>query len=79
MYAVPGPNAFKVTLNNETDVFFGIAEPDPALDIVTVDAPVQKTASEVEMFTIGFSTTDTGVTINFSWDQTMFTVPVAIQ
>ena len=79
MYAVPEPNAFKVTLNSEVDIFFGVAEPDHALDVVTVDAPVQKPASEVETFTIDFSTTATGATINFSWDQTMFTVPVAIQ
>ena len=79
MYAVPGPNAFKVTLNSETDIFFGVADPDHDLDIVTVEAPVQKPTSEVETFTIDFSTTDTGVTINFSWDQTMFTIPVVIQ
>ena len=79
MYTVPGPNAFKVILNSETGVFFGAAEPDHELDIVTVDAPVKRPASEVETFTIGFSTTDTGVIINFSWDQTLFTVPVAIQ
>ena len=79
MYTVPGPNAFKVTLNSETGVFFGAAEPDYELDIVTVDAPVKRPASEVETFIIGFSTTDTGVIINFSWDQTLFTVPVAIQ
>ncbi len=33
MYAVPGPNAFKVTLNSETEVFFGVADPDHDLDI----------------------------------------------
>ena len=79
MYAIPGANAFKVILNSETGVFFGAAEPDHELDVVTIDAPVQKPAAEVETFTIGYSTTDTGVTINFSWVQTLFTVPVAIQ
>lgn len=79
MYAVPGANTFKVTLNSEVDVFFGISDPDPELDMVTVDAPVQKLMAEVETFTIGFSTTDRGVSINFSWDQTLFSVPVAIQ
>lgn len=78
MYAVPGPNTFKVTLNSEVDVFFGVAEPDPELDIVTVDTPVQKTASEVETFTIDFSGNNTDVTINFSWDQTLFTIPVTL-
>ncbi|MFT7237394.1 MAG: hypothetical protein ACI93L_001480 [Cyclobacteriaceae bacterium] len=79
MYAVPGSNAFSVSLNSEIDVFFGVAEADHELDVVMVDAPVEKTASEVETFTIDFSETDTGATINFSWDQTLFTVPVALQ
>ena len=79
MYAVPGPDAFKVTLNSETSVFFGAAEPDPELDILTVDAPVQKPPAEVETFTIGFSANGAGVSINFTWDQTMFTIPVVVQ
>jgi hypothetical protein len=79
IYAVPGPNAFKVTLNSEIDVFFGVAEADHELDILTVDAPVQATASEVEIFTIDFSRIDNGATINFSWDRTMFSVPVTLQ
>ena len=79
MYAVPGPEVFKVILNSETDVFFGAVEPDTELDILTVDAPVKKLSSEVETFTIDFSGTDEGVIINFTWDQTQFTIPVAIQ
>jgi len=79
MYAIPGPNEFKVILNSETSVFFGAVEPDKELDIITVDAPVSRMTSEVETFKIDFSGTDAGVTINFSWDQTLFTVPVAIQ
>ena len=79
MYAIPGANAFKVILNSETGVFFGAAEPDNELDMVTIEAPVEKPAAEVETFTIGYSTTDTGVMINFSWVETLFTVPVAIQ
>jgi hypothetical protein len=78
MYAVPGASEFKLTLNSEIKVFFGATEPDHDLDIVTVTAPVQQ-ASEVEKFTIGFSTADTGVTVNFNWGETMFTVPVALQ
>lgn len=79
MYAVPGADAFEVTLNSEVDVFFGVTEPDHDLDIVTVDAPVQPTSSEVETFTIDFSEIENGATIQFSWDQTMFTVPVVAQ
>ncbi|WP_375577717.1 DUF2911 domain-containing protein [Marivirga tractuosa] len=79
MYAVPGPETFEITLNSETDVFFGAAEPDYELDVVTIEVPVQKPTSAVETFTIGFSSTDNGANINFSWDQTMFQVPVTIQ
>jgi hypothetical protein len=79
MYAVPGADAFEVILNSETGVFFGAVEPDYDLDVVKVDAPVQQTTSVVETFTIGFNSTASGVTINFSWDDVLFTVPVAIQ
>lgn len=79
MYAIPGEDAFEVILNSETDVFFGAAEPDRELDVVRVSAPVQPTPSEVETFTIDFSSADSGARITFSWDQTQFTVPVALQ
>ena len=79
MYAIPGEDTFEVILNSETGVFFGAVEPDEELDVVTVEAPVQQTASIVETFTIEFSGNNSGVMINFSWDETMFTVPVAIQ
>jgi hypothetical protein len=79
MYAIPGEDTFKVILNSEAGVFFGAVEPDYDLDVVTVDAPVQQTPSVVETFTIGFSSTGSGVTINFSWDDVLFTVPVALQ
>ncbi|MEX2565164.1 MAG: DUF2911 domain-containing protein [Cyclobacteriaceae bacterium] len=79
MYAVPGEEAFEVILNSETNVFFGAAEPDPELDVVSVEAAVQQPPSEVETFTIDISSSDNGATITFSWDQTLFTVPVALQ
>lgn len=79
MYAVPGPEAFEVILNSETDVFFGAVEPDEELDVLTVEVTAQKSASSVETFTIGFSAMDEGVNINFSWDEIMFQVPVRVQ
>lgn len=79
MYTIPGEDTFEVILNSEAGVFFGAVEPDYDLDVVTVDAPVQQTTSVVETFTIGFSSTGSGVTINFSWDDVLFTVPVALQ
>jgi hypothetical protein len=77
MYAVPGPETFEITLNSETDVFFGAVEPNYDLDVLTIEVPVQQSASVVETFTIGFSSTDNGANINFSWDNIMFRVPVS--
>ncbi|WP_158860126.1 DUF2911 domain-containing protein [Lunatibacter salilacus] len=79
MYAVPGADAFEVRLNSETSVFFGAAQPDYALDLLTVQAPVQKTDSVVETFTIDIRSANTGATIAFSWDDVLLTVPVALQ
>ena len=79
MYAIPGEDTFEVILNSEAGVFFGAVEPDYDLDVVTVDAPVQQSPSVVETFTFGFSSKASGVIINFSWDDVLFTVPVALQ
>jgi len=79
MYAVPGPDTFELTLNSETDVFFGAVEPDKDLDILTIEAPVEKPASTVETFTIEVNSADQGAVIVFKWADTMFKVPVALQ
>ncbi|MDA0195554.1 MAG: DUF2911 domain-containing protein [Bacteroidetes bacterium] len=79
MYAVPGAQSFKVTLNSELDVFFGVAEPDPALDILTVDAPVTMQNTETEMFTININSSGNGAQIDFVWDKVLFSVPVTVQ
>ncbi len=79
MYAVPGAEAFKVVLNDDAGTFFGAAEPDYDLDVASVEAPVTKPDAEVETFVITFNTTETGVDIIFTWDQTRFTVPIAAQ
>jgi hypothetical protein len=79
MYAVPGAQSFKVTLNDDAGTFFGAAEPNYDLDVVSVDAPVTKPNSEVETFVITFNTTGSGADIIFTWDQTRFAVPIAVQ
>jgi hypothetical protein len=79
MYAIPGKDTFKIVLNSETNVFFGASEPDPELDVVTVNAPVQQPSAEVETFTIDINSSGNGASITFSWDHTLFTVPVALQ
>ncbi|MBK6264392.1 DUF2911 domain-containing protein [Marivirga sp. S37H4] len=79
MYAVPGEESFEVVLNSESGVFFGAAEPDYDLDLVSVYAPIQNSATEIETFIIGFSSIDSGANINFSWDNILFSVPVTTE
>jgi hypothetical protein len=79
MSAVPGPKSFKLNLNSELEVFFGVAEPDPELDVLSVDAPVTPQADETEMFTISFSSDSEAIMMNFVWDKTLFSVPITVQ
>lgn len=76
IYAVPGEESFEVNLNSESGVFFGAAESDYELDVVSIYAPIKKTASEVETFAIDFSAIDNGANINFSWGDVLFSVAV---
>ena len=76
MYAVPGSEAFKVTLNSELEVFFGAAEPDPTLDILSVDAPVTMQDGITEQFTIQFRSDSASIYMEMVWDNYLFTVPI---
>jgi len=80
MYAIPGVDNFQVILNSELGVTFSAAsEPDHALDVLKVDAPVSAAPEPTEMFTIRFDGDSTGVKMNFLWDKTMFSVPIMVQ
>ncbi len=76
MYAVPGETAFAVTLNSEAGVFFAVSEPDPALDVLTVEAPVTEQPAVTELFTITIQEIERGARIDFDWDQTRFSIPI---
>ena len=80
MYTVPGADMFKVFLNSELGVTLSAAtEADHTLDVLTVDVPVQKLPSEIEMFVINFGSDSTGVKMDFVWDKTLISVPISIQ
>jgi hypothetical protein len=77
MYAVPGPTSFKVVLNSETGVTFSAAQDaDHELDVLSVDAPVQKNATPVETFLISFKPDSTWVRMDMAWDEVLFSVPI---
>jgi len=80
MYAVPGAESFKITLNSEVGVtFFAAFEPDHSLDVLTVDIPVESLLAEAEMFTISFESDSAGVNMNMAWDKTLLQVPIGIR
>ena len=76
MYAVPGESTFQISLNSEVGVFFGVAEPDYAKDVVKVDVPVMQAPTETEQFTINFASDSTGVNMDFVWDKIIVRVPI---
>lgn len=80
MYAVPGANSFMIFLNSELGVTFSAAsEPDHSLDVISIEAPVETSPTESEMFTINFESYPDGVMMNFVWGKTLFGVPIKIQ
>jgi hypothetical protein len=58
---------------------FGYGEPNYALDVLKVEVPVESVPSEIEQFTIDFSTDSTGLKMEFVWDKTLVRIPIAIQ
>jgi hypothetical protein len=80
MYAVPGPTSFKVTLNSETGVTFDAAnDADHELDVISVDAPVQKKSPPQETFLISFQQDSSSVRMDCAWDEVLFSVPIALK
>src|SRR5258708_37663302 len=66
MYAIPGPESFKVILNSELGVTLSAAsEPNHSLDLLSVDAPVTPQSNETEKFPINFVSDSTGVKMDF--------------
>ena len=78
MYAVPNQTSWQISLNSELGKF-GYFEPNYALDVVKVEAPVTRTPDETEQFTITFDPDSTGVTMNFKWDKTLIRVPITME
>ncbi len=79
VYAVPGADAFKIILNSELDVFFGVAEANPELDILSVNAPVTMKTDDTEQFTISFTSDSATIQMNFDWGKTSWSVPISNQ
>jgi len=79
MYAVPNLQTWQVVLNSEAGVYFGAAEPNHDLDVVTIEVPVTLVPVETERLTIDFATDTTNILMNIMWDKVIVRVPIALQ
>ena len=75
MYAVPGKEAFDVSLNTEVGRW-GATEVDHALDVVTISAPTSSSDTESEQFTINFSEEAAGLVMTFEWGKVIVSIPI---
>jgi hypothetical protein len=78
MYANLKEFSWMISLNTELGAY-GAKEPNHSMDVATIDAPVEKAPSVVEMFTISFDEDSTVVRMHLAWDQTHVTIPIRVQ
>jgi hypothetical protein len=78
MYAIPGKEAFEISLNSELGVTFANNEPDHSKDVVKVTIPTEE-IPETEKFTIAFSSNDAAVNMDIAWEKTQVRVPIVPQ
>jgi len=78
MYAVPGPDAFQISLNSELGVAAAHNEPDYTKDVLKTDIAVQK-IPETEQLTIAFSSDAQAVNMDIIWDQNQIRIPIIPQ
>jgi hypothetical protein len=73
MYAVPGPEKWKVVLNSELGNW-GTQAVDHQKDVLSVEVPVEKAPASVEQFTISFQPDPPEM--RFAWDTTLVRIPI---
>lgn len=78
MYAVPGKEAFEISLNSELGVAFANNEPDYSKDVIKVSLPTEE-IPETEKLTIAFSSSEAAINMDIVWDKTQVRVPIVPQ
>ncbi|MEQ9188742.1 MAG: DUF2911 domain-containing protein [Cryomorphaceae bacterium] len=74
VYAVPGPDSFKIGFNTTWDRW-GYSEPDYDQDVASFMVPVEK-HDHVEQFTIQLGETADGIRMICEWDDIRFVIPI---
>jgi hypothetical protein len=78
MYAVPGPDAFEISLNSELGKW-GAFEPNYSLDVLKTKVPIEKSKESVEQFTIRFEESGPAVLVVCEWSFTKIKIPIELQ
>jgi hypothetical protein len=78
LFTIPGPKSWTIILNSALDVW-GSFTYDKSKDVLRVEAPVGKTKSEIEAFTIFFTGKPPSGNLVFAWDNVWVEVPVSFK
>ena len=76
LFTFPYEDKWTVSLSSESDVFFAISQPDPKLDVLKTEVPIEKLDKPLEQFTIKFSKDSTLVKMNLMWDRISVSIPL---
>lgn len=82
LWTIPNAQSWTVIFNSDYPSwginFNGTANHDPKKDIVSVEAPVSLTETEIEQFTISIEKTGGEMELIFMWDKTVVAVPFTV-
>lgn len=82
IWTIPDAQTWKVIFNSDYPSwginFNGVANREPAADVVTVEVPVSLTETEIEQFTISIEKTGDEMELIFMWDKTVVAVPFTV-
>jgi hypothetical protein len=77
LYAVPGPNSFRIGVNSELGKW-GAWEPDYNKDLFTTEVPVTRLDTPVEQFTARIEEGPAdGAVVFFEWSDVQLAIPIA--
>jgi hypothetical protein len=74
MYCIPNEYVWTIVLNSNVDTW-GL-QPDPAKDVLKVEAPVSKVSHHTEYFTIVFNKSTQGADMLVAWDDYEIKLPL---
>jgi hypothetical protein len=78
LYAIPDKTEWTIIFNSKLDTW-GAFEYDESQDVARLKVPVDKTDTEVELFTITFDGGKGAGTMMMAWENTLIKVPVKYQ